>query len=182
MKTINVYLFSELNEKAQAIALNNFEGDCLWNHRDSIDQMKEDLTAIGLGDIDIRYSGFWSQGDGLSFTAQVDDMPLFCKHIGVPCIQDVEVSFYRTTSHHCHENTCTTIIEAGIPESHEHEKQLHELEQAIEIWRLKECQRLYSQLERDYECSTGSDAVAEYFEANEFYFLEDGQRVRAKGL
>jgi hypothetical protein len=31
---------------------------------------KEDMEEIGISDIDISYSGFWSQGDGASFTSE----------------------------------------------------------------------------------------------------------------
>jgi hypothetical protein len=40
--------------------------DCVY------DDWKSALAQIGFGEVDISFSGFWSQGDGASFTADVD--------------------------------------------------------------------------------------------------------------
>lgn len=44
--------------------------DCLF------DEWKQALSQIGFDNADISFSGFWSQGDGASFTADVDLMLL----------------------------------------------------------------------------------------------------------
>ena len=179
MKTLNAYLFNELSQEAKDLAIHNFDTDHLYDHDPILEGMKEDLQAIGLEDIDIQYSGFWSQGDGLSFTASVHDMALFCNHIGVPAMGDVDASFYRTTSRYLHENTCTTEVNfIQAPESSEHEGQLDLLQQAMELWRKEECRRLYKVLERYYEECISSEAIIEHLEVNEYHFLEDGTRVR----
>ena len=73
MKTVNAYQFNELPEAIQEKVLNDFNVDPLYDHDPILEGMTEDLEAIGLEDIDIKYSGFWSQGDGLSFTCYVND-------------------------------------------------------------------------------------------------------------
>lgn len=178
MKTVNAYQFHELPEAIQEKVLNDFNTDHLYDHEPILDWMREDLEAIGLEDIDIRYSGFSSQGDGLSFTASVHDMVKFCNHIGAPAMQNVDASFYRTTSRYLHENTCTTEVNfIHDVESHEQEEQLHLLQQAMELWRKDECRRLYRVLEKYYDECTSREAIIEHMEANGYHFLEDGRPV-----
>lgn len=76
------FLFSELSKDAQSKALDelrdlNVQYDG-W-HDDVIDQFKEDMEMLGLSDVEVSYSGFFSQGDGASFTAEVSDTEVFMK-------------------------------------------------------------------------------------------------------
>ena len=57
-----------LNENYESIADNE------------ITHFKERLESEGFRKIDVRYSGFWSQGDGASFTADCDSTKLIAKH------------------------------------------------------------------------------------------------------
>ena len=186
MKTVNAYQFNELPEATQEKILNDFDTDELWDHKDTINMMKEVLEHIGLEDIEIQYSGFWSQGDGLSFTADVSDPDLFLEHIGAPTLSEdltdaLDISFWRASHTTCHERSCSTSVDYTFLTEEtqtEWDSNINHVAQMIEDWRLKECKRLYSQLERAYECSTCDDAVVDYFEANEYHFLEDGTRVK----
>lgn len=76
------FKFSELSKDAQSNALDelrdlNVQYDG-W-HDDVIDQFKEDMEMLGLSDVEVSYSGFFSQGDGASFTADVSDTEVFMK-------------------------------------------------------------------------------------------------------
>lgn len=42
----------------------------------------EDLSELGFSEIDIRFTGFWSQGDGASFTARLDFKQFWSKMKG----------------------------------------------------------------------------------------------------
>jgi hypothetical protein len=74
--TVTLYQFDELptdkaRERARkwwrdASAGDNTFSECV------ISEAREWLTACGFADIDIRWSGFWSQGDGASFTGTFD--------------------------------------------------------------------------------------------------------------
>ena len=44
-----------------------FEHDDMW-HEHTLDEWKAELAEMGFVDADIAFSGFWSQGDGASFT------------------------------------------------------------------------------------------------------------------
>lgn len=186
MKTIQAYLFNELSQESKDLAIHKFDHDELWCHKDAINLMKEDLEDIGLEDIEIRYSGFWSQGDGLSFTAEVMDPKRFLEHIGAPRLSEsltdaLDISFWRSSHTSFHERSCSASVDYTFLTSEtqaEWDSGIGLLQQLVEDWRLRECQRLYSQLEKDYVCSTCDDAVADYFEANEYHFLEDGTAVK----
>jgi hypothetical protein len=75
------YSFEELSPEAQEHAIGenqeinvNYEG---WE--DGVTEgFKEDMEEIGISDIDISYTGFYSQGDGASFTSNsIDTRKLF---------------------------------------------------------------------------------------------------------
>ena len=75
------FSFKELSPEAQKHAIEenrdiniNYQG---WE--DGVTEgFKEDMEEIGISDIDISYSGFWSQGDGASFTSEdIDTRELF---------------------------------------------------------------------------------------------------------
>lgn len=57
-----------------------------WNVDDShwyqfnLQNWKERLQAMGFQDADISFRGFWSQGDGASFTCTTVDMEAFIRH------------------------------------------------------------------------------------------------------
>src|SRR4051812_21842706 len=73
--TITLHAFDELSEDARRGALKTLRTinveDSGW-HEHVLAQAEEGLAAAGFLDADIRYAGFWSQGDGASFTARVD--------------------------------------------------------------------------------------------------------------
>ena len=186
MKTLNAYLFNELSQEAKDLAIHNFDTDELWDHEFSIEDMTSHLESLGLDNVEIQYSGFWSQGDGLSFTADVSDPELFLEHIGAPRLSEdltdaLDICFWRASHTTCHERSCSSSVNYTFLTEEtqtEWDSNINHIAQMIEDWRLKECQRLYSQLERDYECSISRDAVAGHLEVNEYYFLEDGTRVK----
>ena len=75
------YSFEELSPEAQENALENnrdinvdYDG---WE--DGVTEgFKEDMREIGIDDIEISFSGFYSQGDGASFTSEdIDTRKLF---------------------------------------------------------------------------------------------------------
>lgn len=193
MKTVNAYQFHELPEAIQEKVLNDFNVDPLYDHDPILEGMREDLEAIGLEDVDIKYSGFWSQGDGLSFTGYVNDAALFLEHIGAPkcsdsLIEALDITFSRAGHRNVHERSVSTLVDYAYMTNEvltEWNEKIEDLEKHIEDWRLKRCQSMYKILERYYdECTsrvhgwcTSREAIIEYMEANDYHFLEDGRPV-----
>lgn len=53
-------------------------GDNFWSEH-TIEEWKAELTEMGFNDPDISWSGFWSQGDGASFTCSSFDFDRYAK-------------------------------------------------------------------------------------------------------
>jgi len=189
MKTITIYKYSELSEQAQSRVLESSEHtqikDNLWNtaETDLIEEvLRPKLISQGLMNVDIRYTGFWNQGDGLSFTAEVSDPETFCQAIGMdykPQLwSGIGLEIVRGQSRYLHERTCSIRLEDSEVESFELDRYLFTLETRAEAWRLEQCQDMYRTLERAYYAATGYESVhGVLLEDEEELYLEDGHRA-----
>jgi hypothetical protein len=77
------YSFEELPDESKEKALERYRDintDYIDWHDPIIEGFEEDMKELGLKDVEVEYSGFYSQGDGASFTARVDDEELFLKN------------------------------------------------------------------------------------------------------
>jgi hypothetical protein len=83
--------YDQLEDRAKEKARDWFRQGCcedsLWSEF-TLDDWKETLTEMGFGydkdSVDISFSGFWSQGDGASFTCKSFDFPKFCLGLANP--------------------------------------------------------------------------------------------------
>ena len=72
-KSIQLYSFDELDESVQDNIISAYTQDLPGWWSDEIEErIKNEARAIGIKDFDFVWSGFWSQGDGLSFTGLID--------------------------------------------------------------------------------------------------------------
>lgn len=77
---VKTYLkFNELSDKQKSKVLDklrdiNVEHD-YW-HEHITDDFKIKLESLGYSDIKTQFSGFWSQGDGASFSAKKEDLEI----------------------------------------------------------------------------------------------------------
>jgi hypothetical protein len=89
-----LYSFNELSPKAQENALDNnrdINVDTNDWHEWVIEDFKEEMKEqFGFDVDDVQFSGFYSQGDGASFTGDADDEGLFLKNaLGVTSSSEV---------------------------------------------------------------------------------------------
>ena len=73
------FQFSELPEKLKSEAIENHRDDHVdpdW-YSPIVEGFKEDMDAIGVETDDVSFTGFYSQGDGASFTGKVSDTDKF---------------------------------------------------------------------------------------------------------
>lgn len=93
----------------------------------TIEGWKERLAKIGFDDADIRFSGFWSQGDGASFTAYCDSEKIL--NALLMCEGNIQnykqwrlwfelidagifkFDIARISSHYVHKNTVSGVIQ-----------------------------------------------------------------------
>ena len=72
-RTVTLYSFKELDEPIQDSIISSYIQDLPgWWSDDVEERIRNEAEALGIQDFDFSWSGFWSQGDGLSFTGQLD--------------------------------------------------------------------------------------------------------------
>jgi len=109
--TQTVYTFAELRtlgnsapiEKARQWLQELAVMDEFWSE-DTLEEWKTALSQIGFANAEIAYSGFWSQGDGASFTASVD-LPKLIGFLAAPpaaseCVSGNPEDFRPFVVHH----------------------------------------------------------------------------------
>ena len=204
MKT---YTISELSPEAKKTAIEGIRNDRGFTERDIdldwvIENETEDLEALGLENVEISFSGFWSQGDGASFTARVNDIPAFIKTIGVtdeilPKVLEgfeevYEMRIVRIDSRYFHENTVRFEIEEmddtelvimsgfGIGDiTVDLDETLEEIglvEMASE-WVKAKCKEIYRKLEKAYEDEFSEETIEEWADNMGLEFDEEGNEV-----
>jgi len=163
--------------------------DCIY------DDFKEDMEKVGIEVEDMRFSGFWSQGDGASFTGYMRSKPFFEYHKladSYPWMAklishggDFTLRIERNSySHYVHENTvsveltftdmfCHILPNDGVrAEVIERWDNLLEAEYNTICDTVTDivrgyCHDLYSRLEETYDYLTSDEAVWEAILANE---------------
>ena len=156
---------------------------------------KMDSLGIDTSCHNIAFLGFWSQGDGASFTGYIhrDNMQKFmeehvlgedfpaCMYFATR--KELGAKLERTTSHYCHENTVRAelnddYIENGYADDDprcdiydamaiEFTNEYDAFEEKVQTICRGWMQILYRQLEDEYEYLTSDDAVRETLEAND---------------
>lgn len=144
------------------------------------------LLGFNIKEEDILFSGFYSQGDGASFTGSVDilDYLKATKQLTkyrplVNAIKDDKVeesvSIIRNSYHYFHENTCS-LGSIGIQDdiSEKVKVLLRDLEEELESKRKELSIELYQELENANNRLCSRDSVIETLVANEYEFDEFG--------
>lgn len=188
-RTYQVYKFDELTPEQQAKALDNLRNINVdfddW-HEFILDEAKEDLAKQGYADAHIAYSGFWSQGDGASFTATLD--------IATWLKQHKLAGKYRTlynhaddcymrinqSGHYCHEYTMSVDYgnEAYGIDQDTYNRLFDQLDTVSDVVledARAEAKRIYRQLEAEYDYQTEDSQVKETILANEYEFTQEGK-------
>ena len=72
-KTVTLYSFEELSTTIQDNIISSYIQDLPgWWSDDVEERIRNEAEALGIQDFDFTWSGFWSQGDGVSFTGKLD--------------------------------------------------------------------------------------------------------------
>jgi hypothetical protein len=165
-KTINLYSYDELSEKAQEKALGEWnEGnDYPLMQSDMINRLKEVLEERGIkydeDSIDVRYSLSHSQGDGFMFEGVLEwgKYTIYIKHDGNP--------------HYYHSHTANIEIQEtdnlGFHvENEKDEKAFEDIYQSI-------CKEMEDIAYGEIEYQMSEELFQQTCEANEYTFREDG--------
>lgn len=184
MRTIRtkVYKFDELTPSAQNKAielLNDLNVHENW-FDPTIENMVEMLSENGFDNAKIQFSGFWSQGDGASFDADIN-LKHFCKDKRILAIAgnycDFRIEKNSFANHYSHEKTRYVEYNALDEKFVCINSALQDLSRTIEEKRLSLCKQIYKDLENDYEYLTSREAIIESIQANEYEFFKDGKLI-----
>ena len=204
MKT---YTIKELSPGARKIVIEAIQNSRSFRQQEvdldwAIENETEHLEALGLENVEIAFTGFWSQGDGASFTARVNDIPAFIKTIGIEdeilpkvlaAFEEVyEMSIVRTDSRYFHENTVRFEIEEiddtelvilsgfGLGDiTVDLNDTLEEigLEAIASSWVKSKCKEIYGKLEKAYEEEFSDEAAERWADDMGLRFDEEGNEV-----
>lgn len=204
MKTIQLELFTfdELDDDAKQVAIND--------HREIIDSNLDDelsywqngaLSGTGFIIDEISYSGFYSQGDGASFTGYYDSAQIDLEKLkgfslkayelmarndsiygasGLTSDNVITADVKRITHRYSHENTVSVEnIEIngcawGDDENDKINDAFDELEDYLTSLKNDLCYLIYSSLRSEYEHQNSDEYISEILVINEYYFTADG--------
>jgi len=190
-----VYAFGELSESAKEKARDSYRDvnlDHGW-HELILDYAKKTASILGIFINDINFSGFYSAGDGASFSgsyryekgglkkikehAPLDHAPLDKElHKITLNLQKLQkVNFFQLRAditksrRYSHSGTMTASVwrEDGKDFDDDTECELLSLMQNFADW-------IYSRLQNEYDWLTSDEVIDEFIISNEFNFYEDG--------
>lgn len=200
-ETIKIYNFEELSDEAQKKAVEDVQNDeCYLNYSwwDSVYEWFKDKYGEIFNDMELSFSGFHSQGDGASFTYSGFDRDKVLKlWLDSEEFSQIRRKFYeeyldiypvgRRNEHiYVHEYSVTHNIHFDLTHNNSVSGAYNvmdfvsELECDFEYWFVNYyksiCQELYRTLENDYDYLMSYEAVEEHCIANDYEYLENGER------
>jgi hypothetical protein len=203
--TKKVYTFNELSEEIQEKVINAYRDNSYnfdfndFHGQFIIDYWIEKLQDIGFEDAQIEYTGFYSQGDGASFTASVNieklintftmdniitkgQAILYNKFLGLRDINIIEMLYYieKSSSRYSHEQTMyiTNESEFYLNENNTaydyFNSKFEELAEEIIEFARSIAQDIYFELRQEYEYINSEEYIKNELIERELEFYEDG--------
>lgn len=185
-RTYKVYSFDELTKEQQKEAIENYrdiEVDGRW-YEDVYITWQDKLEELGYTDIKIMFSGFWSQGDGACFTASIDmhkwlkAHKLASKYAYLYHNQEY-CNLKITHSNHYYYATSTSVqdtdVDMNVDDYEKLRSQLDKVVALVEKEREEIGNKIYNDLEKDYEYRTSDEIVKECLQLNDYLFTTDGK-------
>lgn len=202
--TYNVYTFDELPENIKEAVVKD-HGEELANDWDYffadgvVEEWKSKLEEQGFSNPDICYTGFWSQGDGASFTCNNIDMIKLCDHLELwplgkektykTLINELLETAYikRTNTHYYHERS-TTYYAFAINTYRCRRAQrafatfLQDIESAVEDHIISLGIDIYKALEDDYEYYQSDEYVIQDLKERDYHYVlnKEGELVERR--
>lgn len=188
---------SALNDPVWTALTKERQEKLLEEYRDAMDYawwdftydcFKEDCKAVGIHVEDIEFTGFWSQGDGASFTGHAQDWELLLAHLKKPELiaqakrNDWDFNVRRNSgSRYSHSNTMLGEISTNVEQNPYDEEddplrydawhaansfldeyEMQELEQELIDFFRGLADKLYDDLEEEHDYLTSDEVTVEY--------------------
>jgi hypothetical protein len=201
-KTLDIYSIEDVknNEELKELVLEknrDINVDNNYWFDDGIEAWKERLREYGFIEPDIQFSGFWSQGDGASFTSKAVYLDLYLKAFGRDLYFDKQIKLFLDLIE------SYDVVEFGVERRdyryvHEYTTKVYYDEYLYQFNRCPRLQRflsnfitdlcthmqdkieelnrkIYKDLNAEYDYLESDEAVMETLEVNEYEFTEDGR-------
>lgn len=178
-KTIELFSFNELSKDIRQSMIKHFEVDDWWDQW-IIEDIKSEAKEMGIEDFDFQYSGFWSQGDGLSFTGELSSdlirQIIKDKVNDNPDIEtdNISVKIVRSFHHYVHNKTVRAEVEGDLDSFSITNE---ELENAFNDWKDDLCESWYKTLKDHYEYLIEEETIAAEYDSWGPTFTENGQTI-----
>lgn len=186
-KTINLYPFDELSDPAKQSVLCRYRDintkDDYWFESAMQEWENVNLLEKGFVKAKVRFTGFYSQRDGASFTwtdvyfsrlASLVSLSVEDNKILREIMNKVHISDRCEASQKCvHENSVRFSVEYCDSERVLNLKEKEFIEafsKLVEEKRRAVCQDIYQSLRKEYEFFQTDEAVAETFRLNDYHF------------
>jgi hypothetical protein len=199
MKTVTkeykVYGFNELSETAKARAIEWLrecqQDDDYWSSG-IIEDWTTKLSKMGFIEPKIAYSGFWSQGDGASFTCKYIDFEKLIKAFNLVEFETVLKAakmdlvggcIKRIAHHYFHPYTVKFETESrgdfgNATTQARFETELNDFDASMQESIVTLSKELYRELENSYADYNSDRYIIENILANDYEFTEDGKVFR----
>lgn len=203
---INIYKFNELDDFSKDKVREHFRK---WFppedwHDFLLSSWKERLEKIGFNDVDIKYTGFFSQGDGASFTGKLDVTIFLDKTnstetgisniIGQRLIKlinnnklDICVEVWRIASLYSHENTVGVHLNSSIftrDTSNRVYPNLALFIESMETFIIKfvrnTSRKIYKELQEEYEVLNSFETLDNFIIQTDSDYLSNGTVINLK--
>lgn len=153
-----------------------------------LDEWTEKLEKMGFINPKINFSGFYSQGDGASFTCDAIDIKLAAETSKLFKQREInalyalwnngyiEANIKRKTYHYCHSRTVTLNFDDGqMYTNWTHlQKIVDKLSDYLSDIIIDLSDKIYTDLENEYNYLISESAILETIQANDYEFYEDG--------
>ena len=195
-----IYNFQELPPDTRKKVFEKYRN---WNVEDGfwyehiIEYWVEELSRLGFEEAEVSFSGFWSQGDGASFTCKdidfhsLADHVLMCDELNwkearafILCSRAYELNMlnsnvYRINNHYSHANTVSVSVYEEFNPRKGNEKNNMEIASDMVFDYLKDmvndlCRKIYDNLEEEFEYQTSDDTLIDAFLNDETEFTANG--------
>ena len=182
---IKAYSFKELNEEAKANVIED-NRDLLVDQwlEDTYCQETERLEKMGFIEPQIRYSGFYSQGDGASFTCTNIDMSKLLEaeqtkkwldQMAKNTLKEypnLDIEIRRSTIQYYHEYSTYVFVE-DFDEKLSYDDKVWLENQLTSYFRLL-AREIYSSLTETNDRATSDEAISGYLEEDDNIYSESG--------
>jgi len=180
-KTITTYSYDELSPNVKLMLVNQYaEGLSDHWHDPCLEDIEEEAADMGIEDFDLRYTGFWSQGDGLSFTGTLNEdlvVKILTEAVGKDFAEvygrKIEVTVHRNTTMYVHHNSVECDFYYSDDDLEVSREDYERITEYFNDWKNNLCHQWYRRLEEYYDEVTSADHVAEAY--SHLDFLEDGR-------